>query len=134
MRCVEVLHAQTLEPAGGLAMSEPAVRTIEAGPLTMRSAREGADHGIALFGDLDIGSADAFDAEVRRVESTDARRIVVDLSGLAFMDSTGLRVLLALDARSRSDGNRLGLLRAAPAVQRVFDVTGTDGMLPFVDQ
>lgn len=109
------------------------VQTVEAGSLTLRSGREGDDHCVALFGELDIASADALDAKVREVEATDAKQIVVDLSALEFMDSTGLRVLLALDARSRNDGNRLGLLRAAPAVHRVLRITRTDELLPFLD-
>jgi anti-anti-sigma factor len=109
------------------------VRTLEAGHLTLRSVREGDDHCVALFGELDIASADALEAEVRRVEATDAKRIVVDLSALEFMDSTGIRVLLALDARSRSDGNRLGLLRGPPAVHQVLQITQTDTLLPFLD-
>lgn len=115
-------------------MSDQAgVRTVEAGPLTLRSGRESDDHFIALFGELDIASAEALDAEVARAEATDAKRIILDLSGLQFMDSAGIRTLLTLDARSRRDGGRLGLLRAAPPVQRVLEITGTDAMLPFLD-
>ncbi len=59
--------------------------------------------------------------------------IVVDLSGLTFMDSTGIRVLIMANARSRDDGNRLALLRGPAAVQRVFELSGVDSLLPFVD-
>ena len=49
------------------------------------------------------------------------------------MDSTGLRAVLALDAEARRDGFTLSLVRGSAAVQRVFELTGTAGALPFVD-
>ena len=108
-------------------------RTIEAGTLTIRSVREADEHHVALFGELDISCGDALDAEMREVEQTDVKRIVVDLSGLKFMDSTGIRLLLRLYGRARQDSDRLMLLRGVPAVQQVLELTGTDKMLPFVD-
>ena len=56
-----------------------------------------------------------------------------NLSALEFMDSTGLRLVLALDAEARRDGFTLSLVRGSAAVQRVFELTGTAGALPFVD-
>jgi anti-anti-sigma factor len=106
---------------------------IEAGALTIRSTRDGTDQVVALYGELDISCGDALQREVARLESTDAARIVVDLSGLRFMDSTGIRALLQLHAGSRRNGNRLVLLRGIPAVQRVLELTGVDGLLPFAD-
>jgi anti-anti-sigma regulatory factor len=49
------------------------------------------------------------------------------------MDSTGLRCVLRLDAASRADGFSLGLVAGPPAVQRIFDMTGTADRLPFVE-
>jgi anti-anti-sigma factor len=49
------------------------------------------------------------------------------------MDSTGIRILLSLHSRSRADGDRLLLLRGAPAVQQVLEITGAERLLPFVD-
>jgi STAS domain len=62
--------------------------------------------------------------ELKRVEATDARSIVVDLSDLTFMDSSGMRVLLSAHARSRADANRLTLLRGLAAVRRALELTG----------
>jgi anti-sigma B factor antagonist len=102
-----------------------------AGELTIASEREGDTYVIALTGELDLATADAFERVLLRAEATDARSIVVDLSGLSFMDSTGIRLMLSADARSRADGHRLTLLRGPAAVQRVFELTATTDLLPF---
>jgi anti-anti-sigma factor len=67
------------------------------------------------------------------VEDSDALSIVLDLSALEFMDTTGVRLIIQADARSRADSNRLALLRGPRAVQRVFELTGLLDRLPFAD-
>ncbi len=102
-------------------------------PLTVSTTRHADRCVIAPIGDLDLSSAAALDAEVRAAEATDVDQIVIDLSGVTFMDSTGLRLLVQADARSRADSNRLRLVRGSRRVQRVFELTNTEAMLPFVD-
>jgi anti-anti-sigma factor len=109
------------------------VVTIEQGPLTIRSTRQEDEHVLALHGELDLGGVEAVQEEMRRVEQTDASRIIVDLSGLEFMDSSGLRTILWIDARSRTDGGRVVFVRGGPAVQRLFRMTDTEDRLPFLD-
>jgi anti-anti-sigma factor len=106
---------------------------VDLGLLTMSSQRDGDDHTICLFGELDLASADGVEQELQRVEATDAGSIVVDLSGLTFMDSTGLRLLLSAHARSREQADRLALRRGPPSVQRVVELSGVDDLLPFAD-
>ena len=48
------------------------------------------------------------------------------------MDSTGLRLLLRWSETARTDGVALSIVPGGPAVQRVFELTGTLGALPFV--
>jgi len=103
------------------------------GDLKISSERDGDVHTIALHGELDLATADEVERELRRVEATDARSIVVDLSGLSFMDSTGISVILSADVRSRADSNRLGLVQGPAAVQRVFELSGVVDLLPFAD-
>jgi len=110
-----------------------AEKLIELGQLTLRSEREGEIHTICLIGELDLATADPVQAELERVEATDAAAIVLDLSDLTFMDSTGVRLLVNAQARSRADSNRLTLLRGRAAVQRVLELTGVDALLPFAD-
>jgi anti-sigma B factor antagonist len=106
-----------------------------AGPeeFRMSSERDGDTHTIRLFGELDLASVDAVEHELERVEGTDAPSIVVDLAGLAFMDSTGVRLLVGAHARSLASADRLTLLRGNAAVQHVLVVSGLDDRLPFAD-
>ncbi|MDX6720884.1 MAG: anti-sigma factor antagonist [Solirubrobacteraceae bacterium] len=99
----------------------------------MSSERDGDTHTIRLFGELDLATVDAVQHELERVEDSDAPSILVDLSGLAFMDSSGVRLLVGAHARSRTDADRLTLLRGSAAVQRVLEVSGLDDQLPFAD-
>ena len=117
------------EPRGSLRTDGP----LGPGELTMRSGREGDVHTIALFGELDLATADEVERELRRVEGSDARSIVLDLSGLTFMDSTGVRLLVNANTRARTDDCRLTLVRGPAAVQRVMELSGVDELLPFAD-
>ena len=103
------------------------------GQLSMTSERDGDVHVIAVVGELDLATAADLEAELLNVEAGDATAIVLDLSGLSFMDSTGARLVLQADARSRADSNRLTLRRGSRAVQRVFEISGIAERLPFVD-
>jgi anti-sigma B factor antagonist len=108
-----------------------AVRLLELDHVTVASEREGDMHTIALAGELDVAAAGRVQHELERVEATDALSIVVDLSGLTFMDSTGVRLLMEAQARARADYDRLLVLRGPAPVQRVFELCGVDDLLPF---
>ena len=101
------------------------------GVLTITSEREGDIHVVALSGEIDLANASDVEEELKRVEATDADAIVVDLSGLDFIDSTGIRVLVAADARSRADSSRLSLIRPPDRVLRIFTISGIADLLPF---
>jgi anti-sigma B factor antagonist len=107
-------------------------RIIKNGVIAARSVRDGKTHLLKLSGELDLASYDALDDELRRIEATDASRIVIDLSQLTFLDSAGIRLLVEADARSRSDSNRLRLIPGGDRVQRVLQLTGLDDSLPFI--
>jgi len=110
-----------------------AAQLIKLGELSMSSEREGDVHSICLFGELDLATGEAVERELERVEATDTAAIIVDLSGLEFMDSSGVRLMLIANARSRADANRLTLLRGPAAVQRVLELSGVERLLPFAD-
>jgi stage II sporulation protein AA (anti-sigma F factor antagonist) len=103
------------------------------GLLEIHVARHDGRYVIAPLGELDLSTVAAFDRAVHEGEATDARRIVVDLSAVTFMDSSGLKALLEAHARSQADSNRLRLVRGPRRVQRVFELTGSEAELPFLD-
>jgi anti-anti-sigma factor len=103
------------------------------GALDIQCERDGDRVVIALAGELDMHSSGRVADELHSAEATDADRIVLDLSRLEFMDSSGLRVIVHADARSRCNGDRLELIRGPAAVQRVFELTALLDRLPFAD-
>ena len=71
--------------------------------------------------------------ELRRVEADEPPVVVLDLSRLTFLDSTGLRCLVTADERARDAGRRLVIVRGPEPVQRVFTITRLEERLEMVD-
>ncbi|HUR84418.1 MAG TPA: STAS domain-containing protein [Solirubrobacteraceae bacterium] len=85
-----------------------------------------------IIGELDLDGAPRLEAELMRVEATDAPSIVIDLGRLEFIDSTGIRLLLMAADRC-SDSARLSILKGPRQVHRVFEITDLVDRLPFAD-
>ena len=88
---------------------------------------------VRLSGELDISSAPKVEDELARVEPDRPEVIVLDLRNLAFMDSTGLRLLIAADTRAREQQRRLQIVKGPETVQRVFRITRLEERLELVD-
>lgn len=101
--------------------------------LELRMEENGGSVRVALQGELDISSAEHVEQELRRAEEKSPTIMVLDLRPLQFIDSTGLRLLLAADLRARRDGRRLVIVRGPDAVHRVFRIALLDRRLEFVD-
>jgi anti-sigma B factor antagonist len=86
---------------------------------------------LRLEGELDLVTADR--VRDRLDEAARSRSdVLLDLSGVEFLDSTGLRLLVSADLRAKQEGWRL-LLRRGPAhVHRVFEITLLEERLTFV--
>jgi anti-sigma B factor antagonist len=93
------------------------------------AAGSGGERVIRLHGELDIDSAPDLERALLRSRPAQ-QRVVLDLSELKFMDSTGLRVLLR--ARAAAEEGRWEMfLRDVPSnIQRLFDMTGVHEALP----
>jgi anti-sigma B factor antagonist len=79
---------------------------------------------VRLEGELDIASAPVLDASLADVEGNGTGTVVLDLAGVRFIDSTGLRSLLSARQRAETAGRTLRLTNIPVDVERVFDVTG----------
>jgi anti-sigma B factor antagonist len=102
--------------------------------LTIRSEREGHAHVLQPVGELDMETAGRFEAELKRVEATDVPEIRVDLSGVDFIDSDGLKLFLKANVRCGDQAGRLLLVHSSEAVHRAFQTTGLESRLPFADR
>lgn len=94
-------------------------------PLLVRVRHAGEEVVVAPAGELDIASAGVLE---RELGSQPADRVVLDLREIAFMDSTGLRLLISLRNTARRNGRRLLVVPGPPNVQRLFELTGTRGL------
>jgi anti-anti-sigma factor len=100
--------------------------------VTSRSGTDGTVL-VRMAGDLDLGSAELLQRALVALESQGPSALYIDLSGLSFMDSTGLRLILQANDRAKRSLSRLVLVPGRESVQRVFRVTGMQERLEFVD-
>jgi anti-sigma B factor antagonist len=84
---------------------------------------------VQVAGELDLASAPAL-ADVLRSLEPPCDRVILDLSGLAFIDSTGLRLAIAEHRRAELDGFDFVVAGATEPILRVLRVTGLDVVLP----
>ena len=94
--------------------------------------RNGLVH-VTLKGELDLSTVAKVQDELRRVEQDEPAVMVLDLSRLTFLDSTGLRCLVTADERGREAGRRVVIVRGPEPVQRVFTITRLEERLEMVD-
>lgn len=88
---------------------------------------------VSISGELDISAAADVERKIRALEDRQVPVLVVDLRQVSFLDSSGLRLLVALDAHARAQGRRLLLVRGSEQVHRVFQITRLEHQLEFVD-
>jgi len=85
------------------------------------------------LGELDLSTVGKVQEELRRVEKSSPPTVVIDLSRVTFLDSTGLRCIVTADERARDEGRRLVIVRGPDTVQRVFSITRLEERLEMVD-
>ena len=81
-------------------------------------------------GELDLVTVATLRAALDAIKTIE--RLVLDLRGVSFMDSTGLHLLVALHQRALRDGLQLTLVAPAAPVDRAIQLCGLDQTLPFV--
>jgi len=89
---------------------------------------------ITLTGELDVAGSALLEHEFERVLTDhEPAALVLDLSELDFMDSTGLRLVVLADSRSREQSRRFALVKGNNDVHRVFEITRMVDRLEFLD-
>ena len=84
------------------------------------------------IGSLDLATVAVLDDQLKELREAGFGRLIVDLGGLRFMDSTGLRLALRWHAAAQQDGFDIGFAPGPPVVQRVFELTGMSEHVPFI--
>jgi anti-sigma B factor antagonist len=84
---------------------------------------------VAPRGELDLATAERLEAEIDGLVTAGFADVVLDLRGLSFMDSTGLRLVVR---QVRRVDVTVRLVDGSDAVARLFDLTGVREELPFL--
>ena len=92
------------------------------------------DLRLRLFGDLDLAASEEVDQVLAGAQMDGNPDVMIDLRSLAFIDSSGIRVLLRAQARAELFGGRFHLIRGCDRVHRVFELAGIDTRFDFVDE
>ena len=102
-------------------------------PLELETTRNGRLAIVAPTGELDLSGATVLQAELDRLaEEDELGGVVLDLRGLEFMDSSGLRLVVLADMQAREAGRQFALVRGDETVHRVFEITRMSDRLQFV--
>jgi anti-sigma B factor antagonist len=105
---------------------------ITTGLLSVRETSQGGVHRLTPIGELDLATAPLLESAFDAVFSDDdAEMIVVDLRELSFMDSTGIHLLIRMQAAC-ADVDRLRVINGSGAVERMLDLTGVRAQLPII--
>ncbi len=95
--------------------------------------RQGEDRVVlGLHGELDLLGAPMLEEEISKAQAQAPDIVVLDLGDLQFVDSAGLRVILAAHERSRREGREFALTQGTEQVQRLFAIAGVSEHLRII--
>jgi len=122
-----------LRPGSGGRWLRGLIATQAGPPLRIQIERAPDRECVVVLGELDIYTAPSLEQAVRELEQARPRLLVIDLTGLSFIDSTGLSVLLTASERARRQRRRLVVVRPPLPALRVFTLTRVDAGMECVD-
>ena len=97
-------------------------------PFAISVVRRPGEVAVVPVGDVDLASAEILRHEVAKVRAGEFVQIVLDLTDVDFIDSTGLRVLLSIRDDVKQNDRALTLVAPGPTARRIFEITGTHGL------
>jgi anti-sigma B factor antagonist len=89
----------------------------------LQTETEGSSALVRIRGDLDLQVVDRVADALARIESDEPELLVIDLSRLSFMDSTGMGVIAAAHIRAVDAGRRFAIVIPPPGVRQAFERT-----------
>jgi anti-anti-sigma factor len=93
---------------------------------------EGAPVLLALGGELDLVSSTAFTRAVADLQQLQPARVVIDLAGLTFVDSSGVNALVQAVRAVEADGGGAVLAAPSPPTLRILEITRAGEIVPIV--
>ena len=102
-------------------------------PFSVIVSTDGDRATVALCGELDLSGIDRARQAIEQAESSEHTLLVLDLSELEFLDSTGLEVMLRAARRAEESGRRLIVTRPSNYVRRLLEMTAIDQSLDVVE-
>ncbi len=88
---------------------------------------------LAVTGEVDLSTAGDLAEAGLAALAAGAAVVIVDLSGVTFLDSTGLAALVTINNRARHDGAALIVARPQPRIRQLFHITGLDTAFTITD-
>lgn len=88
---------------------------------------------LAVIGEVDLATGPRLREAIIDLVNRGERRIVIDLSGVDFLDSTGLGILVGGLKRVRSHDGQLALVFTRRRIMKVFEITGLDRVFSIFD-
>jgi anti-sigma B factor antagonist len=98
------------------------------------TARTAADYTVVeIRGEIDVYTAPRVRENLLALIATGIRRLLIDLSRVEFLDSTGLGVLVGANRRLQSNGGSLRLICAQERLLKIFRISGLDSVFDIYD-
>ena len=113
--------------------AHPGSRYLEAVDLGLDVSERGGYSVLAVSGEVDVATVPRLREQLHGLVAEGNTRIVVDLDGVDFLDSTGLGVLVGALKRVRSSDGELSLVCTQPRIRKVFEVTGLTKVFTLYD-
>jgi anti-sigma B factor antagonist len=88
---------------------------------------------LRIRGDLDLQVVEQVTETLTRIEADPPELLVIDLSRVAFMDSSGMGAIAAAHARAVETGRRFAVVRPPAGVRQAFDRTRLDEVITITD-
>jgi len=88
---------------------------------------------VHLSGRLDGTTSDAAAPTIMDALTQSGAGIIINLAGVDFISSAGLRVVLLLRKKAETDGKRLALIAAQPPIYKIFKISELDKLLHFFE-
>jgi anti-sigma B factor antagonist len=89
---------------------------------------------LRLTGELDMAGVDQLEWLLTPHQTPEGATFVIDMRGLSFIDSSGLRALIMADERVRDEGGRFIVVRGPDRVNEILEMTGVAQRIELVDE